>query len=75
MSLKDLVTERMGKEISQKEVDTYLPEAEKKLASIISREGDADGIRRKPGYLAMLLVEIISLNRFTDCWFEASIPV
>lgn len=46
--------------------------AEHKLERIIEREGDADGARREPWYLAQLIAETIKGNRFSkftqDLW-------
>lgn len=40
--------------------------AERKLKGIIEREGDGDGARRKPEYLAQLIAEAVIACRFTQ---------
>lgn len=40
--------------------------AERKLAFIIEREGDADGARREPWYLAQLIAETVRAERFSE---------
>lgn len=54
-------------------LDCEWPEARdnalRKLAWIISREGDADGERRKPYYLATLIAEAVRQSRFS-AWLE-----
>ena len=51
--------------ISKKEIELCLPQAVRKLDLIIKREGDGNGERLKPYYLAKLLCEVISLKRFS----------
>lgn len=46
-----------------------LESAARKLAWIISREGDADGERRQPYYIAMLIAEAVKQKRFS-LWLE-----
>lgn len=64
-SFKRLVEECGQAEVYQEEIDIYLPHAKRKLELIISREGDGNGERLKPYYLASILWEIISLERFS----------
>lgn len=63
--IKRLVEEYAQGAVYQEEIDVYLPHAKRKLELIISREGDGNGERLKPYYLAQLLWEIISLERFS----------
>lgn len=46
-----------------KEAEQY---AQRKLDRIISREGDGNGERRKPYYIAQLIAETVRSNRFSD---------
>lgn len=64
-NLKQLVEQCGQAFVYQEEIDIYLPHAQRKLELIISREGDGNGERLKPYYLAQLLWEIISLERFS----------
>ena len=41
-------------------------EAKIKLAQIIEREGDANGERSKPYYLAQLILEALTVRRFAS---------
>ena len=65
MELKEMVEKYAGYDIKQEEIDIFLPQAERKLELIIQREGDHDGERRKPYYIAMLLSEIIGVERLS----------
>lgn len=49
------------------EAKTY---AERKLKGIIDREGDADGARREPWYLAQLIAETVRASRFSQVLLE-----
>lgn len=40
--------------------------AERKLKGIIEREGDGNGTRREPWYLAQLIAETVRGNRFSQ---------
>ena len=40
--------------------------AERKLKGIIEREGDKNGARREPWYLAQLIAETVQNNRFSQ---------
>lgn len=40
--------------------------AERKLDGIIKREGDLNGARREPWYLAQLIAETVRANRFSQ---------
>lgn len=44
--------------------------AERKLKGIIEREGDGDGMRREPWYLAQLIAETVSGERFSRFTFD-----
>ena len=41
-----------------------------KLAYIIDREGDANGARRQPDYLAQLIAETVRGNRLSRCLYD-----
>ena len=64
-NLKQLVEQCGGAVVYQEEIDICLPHAIRKLKLIIGREGDGNGERLKPYYLAQILWEIISLERFS----------
>ena len=49
----------LGTEIEPSEWDKAKAYAERKLKGIIEREGDGDGERRKPYYLAQLIAETV----------------
>lgn len=57
--IKGLAEKYLGMEISRELFEMELPAAMRKLEWIISREGDADGERAKPYYIAQLVAEII----------------
>ena len=58
-TLKTDVEERLGFEVEDRQCQKSLYHARKKLCSIISRYGDADGRRREPEYLQELVCEDI----------------
>lgn len=45
------------------ELAEAVPKAKRKLDLIIEREGDADGARIEPKYLAMLIAEVLRTQR------------
>ena len=55
----------LGTAIDPLEWDGAKAYAEHKLKRIIDREGDADGARREPWYLAQLIAETVRGNRFS----------
>lgn len=55
----------LGTEIEPSEWDSAKTCAERKLDRIIEREGDADGARREPWYLAQLIAEAVRGDRFS----------
>ena len=55
----------LGTAIDPLEWDDARAYAEHKLKKIIEREGDADGARREPWYLAQLIAETVRSNRFS----------
>lgn len=59
MSFIEVVRHYARAPVSQALVDEHLPEAERKLNRIISREGDSNGERLHPSYLAQLVAETI----------------
>ena len=64
-SAKKLVEKYTGMTVTQLEIAKYLPYAQKKISHIISIDGDLRGERRKPRYLAAVLGDIISGERFS----------
>lgn len=58
-SLKTGVEEELGFKVEDRQFQKSLHHARKKLSSIISRYGDADGRRREPEYLQELICEDI----------------
>lgn len=65
MDFRETVEKYAGFEVTQEEVNACLPRAERKLNFIISREGDANGLRKTPDYLAMLVGEAIQADAFS----------
>ncbi len=70
--LKALAEKYAKSEITDQEMSTALPQAERKLKLIISREGDENGIRRKPFYIAQLIAEIVALDRMSSFLINVS---
>lgn len=68
--LKSLSEQYLSSAISQREFEQAEMQAKRKLARIIEREGDADGERRKPYYLAQLIAEAVRSDRFSSLTFE-----
>lgn len=60
----------LGGTIEPSEWDKAKEEAERKLGRIIDREGDADGARREPWYLAQLIAEAVKQSRFSKFTIE-----
>lgn len=61
--LKQLTEEYYGDEIADDEWRQAKADSEVKLQRIIERQGDADGERTEPWYLAMLIAEEIRATR------------
>lgn len=59
----------LGRNPTEEEWDEALPRAERKLARIIEREGDADGARLQPWYLGKLVEEAIREEAFSQFTF------
>lgn len=55
----------LGTEIEPQEWDKAKTNAERKLNRIIEREGDENGMRREPWYLAQLIAEAVKSDRFS----------
>lgn len=66
MDFKEMVEKYAEIEVTQEEIDAYLPQAKRKLSHIVNLEGDLDGERNQPWYLATLLGEIINMERFSE---------
>lgn len=64
-TLQQQAEQYLGTAISPAEWADARPYAEHKLKGIIEREGDADGARREPWYLAELIAETVRGNRFS----------
>lgn len=72
MGLKEMEEEYLGSLIRQDEWIPAKQMAEKKLEWIISREGNSGGVRRELWYLAELIAEMITANRFSCFSFEVT---
>lgn len=64
-TLQQQAEQYLGSQITPSEWDGARAYAEHKLERIIEREGDADGARREPWYLAQLIAETVRGNRFS----------
>lgn len=65
----------LGSKIEPSEWAKAKAYAEHKRKLIIKREGDADGIRNEPWYLAELIAETVSSNRLSQFTLDlAAIP-
>ena len=64
-TLQQQAEQYLGSQITPSEWDGARADAEHKLERIIEREGDADGARREPWYLAQLIAETVRSNRFS----------
>lgn len=60
--MKRSVEEQLGFEVGERQFQKSLHNARKKLCSIITRYGDADGCRREPEYLQELICEDIKAS-------------
>lgn len=56
----------LGAEIQPSEWDKAADQAGRKLEKIIEREGDCEGKRRRPEYLAQLIAEAVKSSRFSQ---------
>lgn len=59
MELKELAEKYLGADIYSNELDKAKGAAEHKLNFIISRDWDAGGNRKEPGYLAQFIAEAV----------------
>lgn len=64
-TIKKEIESRLGFVVEDVQLKESMHHAEKKLASIILRYGDADGRRRDPDYLAQLVCEDIKAGIFS----------
>lgn len=69
-SLRELVESHLGTSVRRWELEEARAYAEHKLALIIEREGDMDGARREPDYLAQLIAETVGANRLSQLFRE-----
>lgn len=60
----------LGRRPTDEEMEWALPRAQKKLAWIIEREGDAGGIRQQSWYLGKLVEEAIVEEEFSQYTLE-----
>lgn len=60
----------LGTEIEPSEWGKAKAHAERKLKDIIERFGDEGGARREPWYLAQLIAETVSSDRFSKFTFD-----
>jgi hypothetical protein len=56
----------LGRRPTDQEMEWALPRAQKKLAWIIEREGDAGGVRQQTWYLGKLVEEAIVEEKFSQ---------
>lgn len=68
--LKQEAENCLGAEIASSEWAKAKEYAERKLKNIIERFGDEGGARREPWYLAQLIAEVVSQNRFSQFTLE-----
>lgn len=61
--LRTLAEQYLGTPITDREWLKALPQSAVKLGYVIAREGDADGERKKPYYLARLIEEAVRADR------------
>lgn len=66
LTLKQLAELFLQDFLSDGEFEEAEKQAKRKLARIIEREGDADGERLKPYYLAQLVAEAVTAERFSN---------
>lgn len=71
-NLRVLAEKYNGSAIADEEYIKALARAERKLEIIITREGDCNGERLKPYYLAQLISESVNSERFTTYCFVRS---
>ncbi len=64
--LKAEIENRIGLRVGDRQFQKSVRNARKKLCAIISRFGDADGRRNKPGYLRELIYEDIRSYVLTE---------
>ena len=64
-TLREQAERYLGMAIEPSEWDKAKAYAEQKLKGIIEREGDGDGARRQPWYLAQLIAETVRGSRFS----------
>ena len=64
-TLREQAERYLCTEIEPSEWDEAKAYAERKLKGIIEREGDVDGARRQPWYLAQLIAETVRGSRFS----------
>ena len=69
-SLRRRAESYLGSSIAPSELEEAKAYAERKLAYIIDREGDANGARRQPDYLAQLIAETVRGNRLSRCLYD-----
>ena len=63
--IKELAEKYLGTKIGQEVFEAELTQAKHKLDRIIRNEGDANGERKKPYYIAQLVAEIIKSDILT----------
>lgn len=63
--MKEQVEKKLGFEVTNEQYGQSKERARKKLNSIISRYGDANGNRRKPEYLRELIYEDVISDIFS----------
>lgn len=61
----------LGDRIGPSEFEAARAYAERKIACIIEREGDLDGLRQQTEYLAQIIAEVVNSNRFSQSLYDA----
>lgn len=69
-TLRQQAEHYLGAEIKSSEWVEAKEYAERKLKGIIEREGDGNGARREPWYLARLIAETVKSNSFSQFTFD-----
>ena len=63
--LCQLAEQYLGARIQEGELAEAWAAAARKLEWIVSREGDADGVRSTAAYFAQLMAEAVNMKRFS----------
>ncbi len=75
MNLKSIVEMQIGDKVSDYEMEQAEIYARSKRYNIVKNEGDLDGKRFEPNYLAKLIAETVLQNRTTSYCFLKSLEM